>query len=99
MAHIRVAPSAAFCVPRLSTRPEQPVRTLAIVFGDQLNRDSCVFDGFDAALDAVFMAEVREESEYVWSTKSRVALFLTAMRHFAQSTACRRSSRLLQPAR
>ena len=29
------------------------------------------------------MAEVEEESTHVWSSKQRIALFLTAMRHFA----------------
>ena len=30
------------------------------------------------------MAEVREEATQVWSHQARIALFLTAMRHFAQ---------------
>ncbi len=54
-----------------------------VVLGDQLNRDSAVFDGFDPARDAVWMAEVAEESTKVWSSKARIAMFLSAMRHFA----------------
>ncbi len=59
------------------------VRHLTIVFGDQLDRESAAFDGFDKAKDVVFMAEVTGESTHVFSHKVRIALFLTAMRHFA----------------
>ena len=59
------------------------VRTLVVVLGDQLDLDAAAFDGFDAAQDAVWMAEVAEESTHVWSGKPRIALFLAAMRHFA----------------
>ena len=58
-------------------------RHLVIVLGDQLNLDSTAFDGFDAATDVVLMVEAREESTHVWSHKARTALFLSAMRHFA----------------
>ena len=59
------------------------LRSLVIVLGDQLDLDAAAFDGFDAALDAVWMAEVAEESTHVWSSKPRIAMFLAAMRHFA----------------
>lgn len=58
------------------------VRQLVVVLGDQLDQDSAVFDGFDSQCDRVFMVEASAESEYVWSHKARIALFLTAMRHF-----------------
>jgi len=61
-----------------------PVRALVLVLGDQLDRASAAFDGFDASLDAVWMAEVDEESTHVPSSQVRSALFLAAMRHFAQ---------------
>ena len=60
-----------------------PLRHLVLVLGDQLDLDSSAFDGFDAAQDAVWMAEAAEESTTVWSSKPRIALFLSAMRHFA----------------
>ena len=47
--------------------------------------DSAAFDGFDPARDAVWMAEVAEESTHVWTAKPRIAIFLAAMRHFAPS--------------
>ncbi|MBU6257912.1 MAG: cryptochrome/photolyase family protein [Burkholderiales bacterium] len=59
------------------------LRCLTVVLGDQLDPDAAAFDGFDAALDAVWMAEVAEESTHVWSSKPRTVMFLAAMRHFA----------------
>jgi deoxyribodipyrimidine photolyase-related protein len=61
------------------------VRTLVLVLGDQLDLDAAAFDGFDSEQDAVWMAEAQEESTHVWSSKQRIALFLSAMRHFAQT--------------
>jgi deoxyribodipyrimidine photolyase-related protein len=61
------------------------MRDLVIVLGDQLDLDAAAFDGFDAAQDAVWMAEVVEESTHVWSSQPRIAIFLAAMRHFAQA--------------
>lgn len=58
------------------------MRNLLVILGDQLNRNSSVFDGFEAGLDAVWMAEVAGEAEHVWSGKMRTVLFLSAMRHF-----------------
>ncbi|MGL4551885.1 MAG: cryptochrome/photolyase family protein, partial [Gemmataceae bacterium] len=59
------------------------MRNLVLVLGDQLDPASSAFDGFDPARDAVWMAEVAEESTHVWSHKARTALFFSAMRHFA----------------
>ena len=59
------------------------MRHLVIVLGDQLDADSSAFDGFDPAQDALWMAEVAEESTHVRSSQVRTALFLAAMRHFA----------------
>ena len=60
-------------------------RRLVLVLGDQLDLDAAAFDGFDPGLDAVWMAEVAEESTHVWSSQPRTALFLAAMRHFAEA--------------
>ena len=59
------------------------MRSLIIVLGDQLDLESSAFDGFDATQDAVWMAEVAEETTLAWSSKQRTAMFLAAMRHFA----------------
>jgi len=55
---------------------------LILVLGDQLDRSSGAFDGFDRSRDRVWMAEVAEESTRVWTHKARIAVFLAAMRHF-----------------
>jgi deoxyribodipyrimidine photolyase-related protein len=55
---------------------------LILVLGDQLDRNSAAFDGFDRGRDRVWMAEVAEESTHVWTHKARIAVFLSAMRHF-----------------
>lgn len=59
------------------------LRALIVVLGDQLDLDAAAFDGIDPGLDAVWMAEVADESTHVWSSKPRTVMFLAAMRHFA----------------
>ncbi len=59
------------------------LRQLVIVRGNQLDLEAAAFDGFDPAQDAVWMAEVAEESTHIVSSQPRTALFLAAMRHFA----------------
>ena len=61
------------------------IRHLILVLGDQLNVDACAFNEFDPQKDAVWMAEVDEESTHVVSAKQRTTVFLSAMRHFAES--------------
>ena len=61
------------------------LRHLVVVLGDQLDLEAAAFDGFDAAHDAVWMAEVADEATQVWSSKPRTVMFLAAMRHFAQA--------------
>ncbi len=60
------------------------IRNLVIVLGDQLDAQSSALRDFDPLQDVVWMAEVAEESTHVWSAKQRIAVFLSAMRHFAQ---------------
>ncbi|MCB1626773.1 MAG: cryptochrome/photolyase family protein [Xanthomonadales bacterium] len=61
------------------------MRRLVVVLGDQLDPDSAALAGFDPAQDRIWMAEVPAESSHVWSHQARIALFLAAMRHHAQS--------------
>ncbi|MGF1510831.1 MAG: cryptochrome/photolyase family protein [Myxococcota bacterium] len=57
------------------------MRNLVVIFGDQLDAESAVFDDFDNERDRVWMAEVEEETAHVHQHK--VTFFLAAMRHFA----------------
>ena len=59
------------------------VRNVVVVLGDQLDLQSAALEGFDTTQDVVWMAEVAQESTHVWSAKQRIAVFLSAMRHFA----------------
>ena len=61
------------------------MRRLVLVLGDQLDAQASAFDGFDPAQDAVWMAEVAEEATHIVSGQARIALFLSAMRHFADT--------------
>lgn len=58
------------------------IRRLVVALGDQLSTRLASFDGFDKSQDAVWMAEVSDESLQSWSSKQRIVLFLSAMRHF-----------------
>jgi len=60
------------------------MRNLVCVLGDQLSEEASGLVDFDSAQDAVWMAEVDEESTHIVSSKQRTTLFLSAMRHFAQ---------------
>lgn len=62
-----------------------PIRNLILILGDQLDEDSSAFNGFDPEQDRVMMIEAFAESTHVWSHKIRATLFLSAMRHFAES--------------
>ncbi len=86
MPYVRGRPGVAAAP---SLRMSGRLRRLVIVLGDQLDLEAAAFDGFDATCDAVWMAEVTEEATHVWSSKPRIALFLAAMRHFAQALRAR----------
>ena len=66
-------------------QPTSPIRHLVIVLGDQLDQNASALQDIDPQRDVIWMAEVMEESTHVPSSKQRTALFLSAMRHFAQS--------------
>lgn len=50
------------------------LRSLVLVLGDQLDLEASAFDGFDARVDAAWMAEVAEESTHVVSSRPRTVM-------------------------
>lgn len=65
------------------------MRNLVIILGDQLTLDNPALHAFDPSRDHIVMAEVMQESTHVWSHRQRIALFLSAMRHFAEALQAR----------
>jgi len=59
-----------------------PLRRLVLVLGDQLWQDNPALADIDPAQDQVLMIEARGEATAVWSHRARIAVFLSAMRHF-----------------
>ena len=57
---------------------------LILILGDQLDLQGAALRDFDFQVDEVIMIESANEAQYVWSHKAKIALFLSAMRHFAQ---------------
>lgn len=62
----------------------EKIRRLYLVFGDQLDHQSPIFDEVDPGHDRIWMAEVSEEATHVWCHKLRLAFFFSAMRHFRE---------------
>ncbi|WP_136637034.1 cryptochrome/photolyase family protein [Pseudooceanicola onchidii] len=60
------------------------VRRLILVLGDQLSPDLAVLRDGDPERDIVVMAEVADETGYVPHHPKKIALILSAMRHFAE---------------
>jgi len=60
------------------------VKKLVLILGDQLDVDSAALKGINPKVDQVLMVESATEAQQVWSHKARIALFLSAMRHFAE---------------
>ncbi|MBU3605447.1 cryptochrome/photolyase family protein [Polynucleobacter sp. MWH-Creno-3A4] len=61
----------------------KPTKKLVLILGDQLDLQSAALRDFDFKNDKVLMVESVPEAQYVWSHKAKIALFLSAMRHFA----------------
>lgn len=61
------------------------MKKLILILGDQLDINSSALRDFDPTTDEVLMVESQNESTYVWSHKAKIAIFLSAMRHFAQT--------------
>ena len=60
-------------------------KRIVLILGDQLDLKGAALRSFDFKTDVVVMIESIPEAKYVWSHKAKIALFLSAMRHFAQN--------------
>lgn len=60
-------------------------RNLILVLGDQLDEDNAALAAGDPERDRVLMIETLGEAAHVHSHKHRIAVFLSAMRHYAAS--------------
>lgn len=65
-----------------------PRRTV-LVLGDQLWFGNPALQDFDPAQDLVLMIEAPGEATLVWSHRARIAVFLSAMRHFRDAVRAR----------
>ncbi|MFM8247603.1 MAG: cryptochrome/photolyase family protein [Burkholderiaceae bacterium] len=65
------------------------MRHLILLLGDQWSLNSPALADFDPACDAVLMIEAPSEATVVWSHKARIVMFLSAMRHFAETLRAR----------
>ena len=60
-------------------------KRLVLILGDQLDLQSSALRDFDFQVDEIIMIESANEAQYVWTHKAKIALFLSAMRHFANA--------------
>ena len=60
-------------------------KRLILILGDQLDLQGSALRDFNPKLDEILMVESANEAQYVWSHKAKIALFLSAMRHFAEA--------------
>ncbi len=66
---------------RQETRPNKKI---VLILGDQLDLQGAALRNFDFKTDQVVMIESMPEAQYVWTHQAKIALFLSAMRHFAE---------------
>ncbi len=64
-----------------------PTHQAILVLGDQLSPDNPALRGVNASSCPVILIEAPGESTHVWTHKARIAVFISAMRHYAQSLA------------
>ena len=60
-------------------------KSLRLILGDQLHRRISSLKDLDSGNDVVLMVEVHDEATYVRHHKQKIALILSAMRHFAEA--------------
>ncbi|GAN78418.1 cryptochrome/photolyase family protein [Acidisphaera rubrifaciens] len=73
----------------MSARRPRAGGALRVVLGDQCTAGLSALDDLDPAADTVLMAEVQAECTYVRHHPKKIALVLSAMRHFARALEAR----------
>lgn len=66
----------------INNKPHKSSR-LILILGDQLDLQGSALRDIDIQTDTILMVETKVEAQYVWTHKAKIALFLSAMRHFA----------------
>ena len=61
------------------------MRQLILILGDHLHPDAPTLQSFDPAQDHILMIEAQGEGAHVWTHQARITVFLSAMRHYAES--------------
>jgi deoxyribodipyrimidine photolyase-related protein len=61
------------------------MRNLILVLGDQLDPKNPALTDIDRKRDSIVMIEAAGEATHVWSHQARITLFLSAMRHYAET--------------
>jgi deoxyribodipyrimidine photolyase-related protein len=61
------------------------MRNLILVLGDQLDPENPALNDIDRKRDSIVMIEAAGEATHVWSHQARITLFLSAMRHYAET--------------
>ena len=59
-------------------------KRLILILGDQLDLQGVALKEFNPSSDELIMIESSEEATYVWSHQAKIAIFLSAMRHFSE---------------
>jgi len=72
-----------------AARSSMPPPDLRLVLGDQCSASLSALEDLDPARDVVLMMEVRGECTYVPHHPQKIALILSAMRHFARALRAR----------
>lgn len=72
------------CKPLLTAKAIKQMSNLVIILGDQLNMSISSLQGFNKQSDRILMMEVHDETTYVAHHPKKIALILSAMRHFAE---------------
>jgi deoxyribodipyrimidine photolyase-related protein len=76
-------PAAKTKTNRADSPAPNVIACCVLILGDQLDHQHPCLGELNPATDRLVMIESVKEAQHVWSHKARIALFLSAMRHYA----------------